>query len=116
MKIRDIVTESARSFSDRTSSTMPTTYAFPGMPSANPYKAYRFGMAMANHELAHETGPTDEFAVIVAYSSGEEEIIRAAEKRTGEQSITVSDTSSHEPAGTKATSPVARIKPNRWGV
>lgn len=117
MKIRDIVTESARSFSDRTSSTMPTTYAFPNMPSSDTYKAYRFGVAMANHEQTNnKQGPTDEYAVVVAYSSGEEAIIQAAKKRTGQHSVKVADPGSHEPAGTAVASPVARVKRNRWGV
>jgi hypothetical protein len=116
MKIRDILVETAREFGDAKSSTMPTTLAFSGLPSNNPYKAYRFAMAMANHELAHETGPADEYAVFVAYSEGEEEIISAAQKRTGERSIKIADRGSREPKGTNTASPIARPRPNRWGV
>lgn len=116
MKIREIVRESAREFGDRKSSTMPTTLAFPKMPSANPYRAYRFAMAMANHELAHETGPTDQYAVVVAYTDADEEIISAARKRTGEPAVQVADRGSREPKSTATRSPVAQRKPNRWGI
>jgi hypothetical protein len=120
MRIREIITEqfsdTARGFSDRKSRALNTTWAFPGMPSSNPYRSYRFAMAMANHEIAHEEGPTSEFAVISAYSKGDEEIVAAAIKATGEKAIMVADRGSNEPDSTSTVSPVAKKKRNRWGV
>lgn len=95
---------------------MVSTYAFPDMPSSNPYLAYRFAMAMANHKIKHETGPTDNFAVISAYTKGDEEIIQAAMKKTGEKRVAVTDQGSQEPDTTNKASPVANIKKNRYGV
>ncbi len=114
MRAKEFILE--RAFSDKKSSTMPTTFTYPEMPSADPYKVYRFAMAMANHELKHLEGPTSRNAVIVAYSKGEEEIIKAAEKRTGHKSEMVADRKSHEPDNTNITSPVAKPKKNRYGV
>jgi hypothetical protein len=116
MRARDFIQESAQGFSNRKSASMVKTLAFPGLPSNNPYKAYRFAMAMANHEIKDESGPTDEFAVISAYTQGEEEIIRAAVQQTGERTIEVADSGSNEPDSTNVYSPVARIKKNRYGV
>jgi hypothetical protein len=116
MRAREFLPEAAQGFNDRKSSVMVKTLAFPSMPSNNPYLAYRFAMAMANHEIKNETGPTDEYAVISAYTKGEEEIIAAAVKKTGERHITVADKNSREPKTTNIASPVAQIKKNRFGV
>jgi hypothetical protein len=116
MRAREFLPEAAQGFNDRKSSVMVKTLAFPGMPSNNPYLAYRFAMAMANHEIKNETGPTDEYAVISAYTEGEQEIISAAMQKTGKKAITVADAGSREPKTTNIASPVARIKKNRFGV
>jgi hypothetical protein len=116
MRAREFVTEAARGFSDRKSAVMVNTLAFPDMPSNNPYLAYRFAMAMANHEIKNEKGPADEYAVISAYTQGEEEIIKAAMKKTGERAVQVADTGSLEPDSTNVQSPVARLGKNRFGV
>jgi hypothetical protein len=116
MRAREFLPESAKGFSDRKSDTMVKTLAFPGMPSSNPYKAYRFAMTMANHEIKDQVGPTHEYAVISAYTKGEEEIIQAAMKETGERAIVVADAGSLEPDSTNKISPVAKPKKNRFGV
>jgi hypothetical protein len=115
MRIKELINEDL-GFPARKSSPLSSTYAFPGMPSSNPYKAYRFAMAMANHKIKDKQGPADNFAVFSAYSEGEEEIIDAAVKITGEKRITIADKGSHEPESTNVTSPVAKIKPNKYGV
>jgi len=116
MRAREFLPEAAQGFSDRKSAVMVKTLAFPGMPSNNPYIAYRFAMAMANHDIKNEVGPADEYAVISAYTEGEEEIIKAAMKKTGERAIEIADRGSREPKTTNIASPVAQIKKNRFGV
>jgi len=116
MRAREFLPESAKGFSDRKSDTMVATYAFPDMPSNNPYKAYRFAMAMANHEIKNEVGPADQFAVISAYTQGDEDIISAAIKKTGNRKITIAQAGSDEPASTNTVSPIAKIKKNRFGI
>jgi hypothetical protein len=115
MRIKELITEDL-GFSHRKSSTMSATYAFPGMPSSNPYKAYRFAMAMANHKIKDHSGPADNYAVFVAYSDGDEEIISDAMKLTGEKSVVIADKGSHEPDSTYKISSVAKIKRNKYGV
>jgi len=116
MRAKEFITEAAREFSHRKSSTMVKTYAFPKMPSNNPYRSYRFGIAMANHKLKHDAGPADEFAVISAYTSAEDDIINQAAKMMGEPKIVIADGGSSEPNDTGKQSPVAALKKNKYGV
>jgi hypothetical protein len=86
------------------------------MPSNNPYQAYRFGMAMANHDIKDNVGPVDEYAVISAYTPEEEIIISKASAKTGHKKIIVADRGSNEPENTNTVSPVAKMKKNQYGV
>ena len=114
MRAKEFIVE--RSFSKRKSRPMSTTYAFPTMPSANAYAAYRFGLAMADHTINYPEGPTGNSAVIVAYTPEEEEIIKAGTRQTGHKGKLVADRGSHEPKSTETQSPVAKPKRNRYGV
>jgi len=113
MRAKEFIIE--RSFSKRKSEAMVTTFQFPTMPSSDGYQAYRFGLAMANHEIA-PTSPTSQHAVISAYTPEEEEIIRAGERATGHKKQIVADRGSNEPKSTVSQSPVAKTKRNRYGV
>ena len=113
MRAKEFIIE--RSFSKRKSEAMVTTFQFPTMPSSDGYQAYRFGLAMANHEIA-PTSPTAQHAVISAYTPEEEEIIRAGERATGHKKQIVADRGSDEPKSTDSQSPVAQPKRNRYGV
>ena len=114
MRAKEFIVE--RSFSKRKSGPMSTTYAFPTMPSANTYAAYRFGLAMADHTINHAEGPTGNSAVIVAYTPEEEEIIKGGTRQTGHQGKMVANRGSNEPQSTDTHSPVAQPKRNRYGV
>lgn len=114
MRAKEFIVE--RKLPTRKGGPMKTTYAFPTMPSSNAYKAYRFGMAMANHTMVYPEGPTGNSAVVVAYTPEEEEIIKAGTKQTGDKGVLVADKESHEPGSTGIQSPVAKIKKNRYGV
>lgn len=114
MRAKEFIIE--RNFSKRKSGPLSATFAFPTMPSADPYRAYRFGMAMADHTINHPEGPVSNSAVIVAYTPEEEEIIRAGTKQTGHKGVLVADRKSHEPETTNTKSAVARPKKNKYGV
>jgi hypothetical protein len=73
-------------------------------------------MAMADHTINYAAGPAEQHAVIVAYTAEEEEIIRGGEAQTGHKGKMLTDRGSREPKGTNTQSPVARKKPNRYGV
>lgn len=114
MRAREFVTE--RKLSHRKSSTMPLSLKFPTMPSSNPYAAYRFGMAMADHTINYAEGPAENSAVIVAYTPEEEQIIKGGEAQTGHRGQTLTDRGSSEPDSTYKQSPVPKFKTNRYGV
>ena len=114
MRAKEFITE--RSFPKRNSGPMSATYAFPTMPSSNPYAVYRFGLAMADHTIDHAEGPTNNSAVIVAYTPEEEEIIQGGARQTGHKSQLVADHGSNETQSTSSHSPVAKIKKNKYGV
>lgn len=114
MRAKEFIIE--RNFSKRKSGPMNTTYAFPTMPSSNPYTTYRFGLAMADHTINYAEGPTGNSAVIVAYTPEEEEIIQGGSRKTGHKGKIVADRGSTEPASSNTQSPVARLKKNRYGI
>lgn len=114
MRAREFITE--REMSNRKSATMPFSKHFPTMPSSDPYLAYRFGMAMADHTINHSEGPAAQHAVVVAYTPEEEEIIRGGESQTGHKGLMLTDKGSNEPKSTNTQSPVAQPKKNRYGV
>jgi hypothetical protein len=113
MRAKEFITE--REMSDRKSRALNTTFEFPTMPSSDGYQAYRFGVAMANHEEP-PYGPTSQHAVISAYTPEEEEIIHAAERVTGHRGRLIADRGSREPKTTETQSPLAKPKRNRYGV
>ena len=113
MRAKEFITE--REMPKSVSRAMSTAYHFPTMPSSDAYQAYRFGVTMANHKEP-PYGPTEQHAVISAYTPEEEEIIHAAERATGHKGRLVADRGSHEPKSTHSQSPVATYKRNRYGV
>ena len=114
MRAKEFIVE--RKMPARKGGPMTATYMFPEMPSSDPYQAYRFGMAMADHTMGYAEGPTQQKAVVVAYTEEEEAIIKGASKQTGHKGQLVSDKTSHEPKSTNTQSPVAKPKRNRYGV
>jgi hypothetical protein len=113
MRAKEFITE--REMPERKSRVMNTAFEFPTMPSSDAYQAYRFGVAMANHEEP-PYGPTEQHAVISAYAPEEEEIIHAAERATGHKGRLIADRGSREPDSTATQIPVAQPKRNRHGV
>lgn len=113
MRAKEFITE--REMPERTSRALTTAFEFPTMPSSDGYQAYRFGVAMANHE-APPYGPASQHAVISAYTPEEEEIIHAAERATGHKGRLLADRGSREPKTTETVSPVSKPKRNRFGV
>ena len=114
MRAKEFIFE--RKLATRKGGPMKATYMFPTMPSADAYRAYRFGMAMADHTVTYPEGPTSNNAVIVAYTPEEEEIIKAGTAQTGHKGVLVADKESYEPKGTNVASTVAKPKRNKHGV
>ena len=113
MRAKEFITE--QEMPERKSRALNTAFEFPTMPSSDGYQAYRFGVAMANHQEP-PYGPSSQHAVISAYTPEEEEIIHAAERATGHKGRLLADRGSQERVSTETASPVAQPKRNRYGV
>jgi hypothetical protein len=114
MRAKEFIFE--RKFSARKERVLSYTKMFPQMPSSDPYRIYRFGVAMADHTIDYSEGPAAQNAVVVAYTPEEEAIIKGGESQTGHKGVEIADRGSREPDSTGHVSPVAKYKPNRWGV
>lgn len=114
MRIRDIF-EDKSGIDEKNASTLPSTVKYPQMDNA--YELYRFGVSMAGQP--GPPGPTStigDVPVLVPYSKGDEDIIRATEKIHGVKGRSMNSKGSSEPAGTNKVSPTAKPKRNRYGV
>lgn len=124
MRAREFIREQ-RELPDETKAPMRDTYTLPGLSAADPYKSYRFGVAMArarseyrkdnvNPFMPEWTAETafGEHAVVAGFNHGVAEIIDAA--------LTMSDTpggkklvstpESEEPGFVETQSPVKGFK------
>lgn len=131
MRIKDIINEGKTgSMQDDVAAAIPSAYVIPALANQDPYKQYRFGIALANarsmkakkeekfSEFAAES-PWGENAIIISYSNTTKDIIDDALKQVGlgpgaKKQITT--TGSHETSDVPKQSPVAKPKKNRYGV
>lgn len=85
----------------------------------HPYLAYRMGVAMAGapDETMCKEGPLGSSFITLDYTDGETKIRQAAEKMMGVKSQEVTGKGSEEMRDIVNTvSPVAKPKPNKYGV
>jgi hypothetical protein len=126
MRAREFITEQ-KELPPEQSEPLRYTYVIPGLSSADPYKNYRFGVAMARarsdlgkdqHVLDKDIGVWDaetafgEHGVISGFDANVDPVIDLALKMTktpGGKKL-VSSAESREPAGTETTSPVVAFK------
>lgn len=100
--------------------TLPATYVLPKLPNQDPYLQYRMGLQLASSgpgiHSPEADSPWGENMAVVAYSSGEEEILSAALKATGQPSEIITTGKSEEPRSINKTSPVPVKKKNKYGI
>jgi len=123
MRAREFIKEArntqgdvASGFDPIQSDPLTLTYVFPTMPANNPYRTYRFSMAVANHDAEPMENPTSQMAMMSAYTKEEDDMLKKAMKKTGDRGHVAGNQGSKEPKDTGHHSPVARAKRNRWGV
>jgi hypothetical protein len=120
MRAREFITEQRGHLDPSQIAAMPNTYVIPGLTSQDPYKTYRFGMALARargietvEDLPEftEEGAFGELAVI-AGSENVDELIDRALKLAGIPGgkKLVGSTHSHEVDTTNTQSPVKGFK------
>jgi hypothetical protein len=84
------------------------------------YNMYRFGVNMAgnlhdDHDMAQTSNTANEM-VTLAFSEADKEIIEKSMKNMGIKGKVMTGDESSEPRETNKTSPIAKRKPNKYGV
>ena len=131
MRAYEIITENKTgSLQDDVASAIPGAYAIPALQNQDPYKQYRFGMALAGARSAEQRdkegadkftaeSPWGENAIVISYTGTTPEIIDDALESIG---LGSGDKKLITPMGSKETqdikhqSPVAQKKKNKYGV
>jgi len=118
MKINEIVIESKlRKGAVR---AVPGMKKHPDLTSSDPYKAYKFGVALAGSpdfvQEADQDGPSGQALVTIGYTDACEAIIKATEKKFGVKSQQMTPRGSQELKSVHKTSPVPTRKKNKYGV
>lgn len=124
MRAREFIKEQ-RELPPEYAEPMRYTYVIPGLSAADPYKNYRFGVAIARARSDAQTDDVNparpewttetafgEHGVVVGMSQGIEQVIDVALKMTGTKGgkKTVSSPQSDEPKFVKNTSPIKPFK------
>ncbi len=123
MKALEFIKEST-GIVDSVAEALPATYVIPALQNQDPYRQYRFGVALAASKNAKESGYTassswGENLIIVTYDDEDAKNIDDALKQVGlnpSDKKLVSTKKSEESKQTNKSSPVAQIKKNKYGV
>jgi len=124
MRAREFIREQ-RELPDETKEPMRDTYTLPGLSAADPYKSYRFGVAMARARSEYRKDDVNPFmpewsaetafgehAVVAGFNHGVAEIIDAAltmsDTPGGKQAVSTPD--SKEPDFVDTQSPIKGFK------
>jgi hypothetical protein len=112
MRAREFIREQ-KELPPETKEPMRDTYTLPGLSAADPYKSYRFGVAMARARSEYRKDDVNphmpdwsaetafgEHAIVSGFNNGVAEIIDAALKMSG------------TPGGKKAVSTLPSAEPN----
>lgn len=122
MRAQEFITEQRGKLPDEIIGPMQNTYIIPGLTSQDPYRTYRFGVAIARARAQekfdqpvpefHEEGAFGEHAVVIPFNDQEKSIIDKAITMTGLSGGTKSVSSKHsrEPKSTNSTSPIKSFK------
>lgn len=134
MKVSEIITESESGNTDATQQAGNTKksgkmhdhfkasikgmYTYPGPHTY--YDMYRFGVDMAgspnDHNQYDPASPVANQLVTLSYSDADQKIIDKSKKKMGFDSKKLTPNNSTEPTETHTSSPVAKIKRNKYGV
>lgn len=98
---------------------IPDAHFYPALDNSSPYASYRFGIALAGSpdQTMDRNGPTQSKMVTLAYTEGDAEIINKANKIMGVKGKSFTSKKSQESSTVDAnSSPVAKIKKNKYGV
>lgn len=119
MRAREFLRENSKKY-DFNDPSLPRARTFPDMDQY--YEFYRFGIDMA--QASSDDGitndgsayPTHDYVATLGYSKADDEIINKAIKKRGYKQKMTSPGRSQEHSDVNASSPVATVKRNRYGV
>lgn len=128
MRLWEMLTE--QTLAQDVAYALPATYVIPALQNQDPYKQYRFGVAIAktkgqaiedndSHIDYENESAWGENQVVVSYSNTIDQYIDAALKEIGlspSDKRLISTAKSEENPTVNKTSPVAKPKRNRYGV
>lgn len=128
MRAREFIKEDAtHSLQDDVARALPMTYTIPSLQNQDPYKQYRFGIAIAkakstgeeSHQEFQSETPWGENLVIVGYGNTTDQYIDAALAEIGlgpGDKKLITTPRSEETTTVNKSSPVANIKRNKYGI
>lgn len=121
MRAKEFIRESVKPLRKSAKQSLPNLITAPSLDNNNhPYLAYRFGVALApspDTDGVYDEGPIGSAFSMIDYTSGDEEIRKAAGKKMGIKFAKGTGRGSEELKGVINTvSPVAKPKKNRYGV
>lgn len=128
MRAKEFINEAREgSIQDDVADALPTTFAIPALQNQDPYKQYRFGVALAKAK-GTKAADTPNFeprtawgenAIVVAYDNESEVMVDQALKDVGLSSGSkrlISTPRSEEAKDVNKVSSVAKPKRNKYGV
>jgi len=130
MRIKELLVEykakasgSSNPVSADADAALPGVFVQRQLRNTDPYMQYRLGMAIAvaraeqaGHVDFEQESPWAENLAIVMFTDEDEETIKLASKLMGVKPTRITDNASREVKGTDTSSPVAKIKKNKYGV
>lgn len=122
MRAKEFIPESVKPLRKSAKQSLPNLSIAPKLDNNNhPYLAYRFGVALApspDTEGVYDEGPIGSAFSMLDYTEGDEQIRKAASKKMGIKFVRGTGRGSEELDSSiiNKTSPVAKPKPNRYGV
>lgn len=121
MRIHEILSESEGKPRKSVVYSSPGAISYPDLnPNNNPYLAYRFGVALAGSpDFEKDITPDATLGpemVMTTYTDEDAKIVKAAGKKIGSKPKVIASKGSMETPSTQKTSPVAKIKRNKYGI
>lgn len=116
MRLKDLLEATTGKLHPDVSATISPTVTIPELVNTDPYKQYRYLVALASVRAIKDQGidfdeqsAWNEALTAVAYTDQELETIEMANKLMGVEGVMLSKSKSHEPDSTGTASPVAKF-------
>jgi hypothetical protein len=98
--------------------SLPNMRIHPDLDNSSPYKAYRFGIALAGApaETMDPAGPIGQKMITIGYTEADDQIVQSAEKIMNSKSRQLTSDGSKEVPLVNKQSPIQARKKNKYGV